>query len=87
MEERNHKKVVLPKNYKDDDEYPLSGISFYYEDNLDGFGNQFYQLVNNPSSIRNYDFEDGFKQTYEGIDNVQQRAFLLVNTIVRELWG
>ena len=87
LEERNHETVVLPKNYQDDDVYPLSGIAFYYEDNMDEFGNQFYQLVNKPALIRKYDFDDDFKKTYEGLDYLQQRAFLLVNKIVKEMWG
>ena len=87
LEERNHETVVLPKNYQDDDVYPLSGISFYFEENMEDFGTQFYQLVNNPALIRNYDFDEDFKKTFETLNEIQQRAYLLVNTMVREMWG
>ena len=38
LEKRNHETVVLPKNDQDDDVYPLSGISFYFNENWDDLG-------------------------------------------------
>lgn len=87
IEPRNNETVVLPKNYRAEDGYPISGISFYHEDNMDDFGNQFYEIVSRPEHIRTYGLSEDFVTTFININDVQQRAFLLVNAIVREMWG
>lgn len=84
---RDNETVVLPKNYRAEDGYPITGISYYHEDDMDGFGNQYYQLVNRPELIREYDFTEEFTRTYLTIGDVMQRASLIVNTIVKEMWG
>ncbi len=87
IEPRNNETVVLPKNYRAEDGYPISGISFYHEDNMDDFGNQFYEIVSRPELIRTYGLSEDFVTTFININDVQQRAFLLVNAIVKEMWG
>lgn len=85
LEPRNNELVVLPKNYRSEDGYPLSGIAFRY-DAEDVFGNEFLQLVSNPQVIDQYNFPANFIKTYKTMTDIQQRAYLIVNYLLDRIW-
>ncbi len=85
LEPRNNEILVLPKNYRTEDAYPLSGIAYRHDiDNT--FGNEFLNLVTNPQMVDDYDFPADFATTYKGLTNIQQRAYLVINYLLREIW-
>jgi uncharacterized protein with ParB-like and HNH nuclease domain len=85
LEQRNNEVLVLPKNYRTEDAYPLCGIA-YRHDIDDTFGNDFLNLVTTPQIVDDYDFPADFATTYKGLTNIQQRAYLVINYLLREIW-
>ena len=85
LEPRNNELVVLPKNYRSEDGYPLSGIAFRY-DAEDVFGNEFLQLVSDSRVIDQYNFPANFIKIYKTMTDIQQRAYLIVNYLLDKIW-
>lgn len=82
---RNNEVLVLPRNYRSEEVYPLSGIAYRYD--IDGnFGNEFLQLVTSPQLVDEYNFPIEFANTYKGITNIQQRAYLVIDYLLHEIW-
>lgn len=85
LEPRSNEILVLPKNYRTEDAYPLSGIAYRHDiDNT--FGNEFLNLVTNPQMVDDYDFPADFATTYKSLSNIQQRAYLVINYLLQEIW-
>jgi hypothetical protein len=85
LEPRNNEVLVLPKNYRTEDAYPLSGIAYRYDID-DTFGNEFLNLVADRQLVDDYNFPVDFVNTYKGVANIQQRAYLVINYLLREIW-
>ena len=83
---RNNETYVLPKNYTQDDGYPLCGIAFSQEEE-DSFGNSFLNLVKRTDLIDSYNLPACLVKEIKTTADTLQKAHMILSYLIDVIWG